>query len=305
MAMDGDDKIAIVQCGRQISEQEIDEIKETINLCWRLSRYELAQTVSEHLQWYTASGSLKVDACLKLLDKLQTRGVLRLPEKQNGLKGVIKPSLCLTEQTAPQAEIVCELWDLGPIELEVVNDKQAARLWYQYVSCHHYLGYKKPFGYYLRYFIRSQAGRLGCILFSGAAKRIAVRDKWIGWCEKQRMSNLSWVINNSRFLIFPWVRVKNLASHVLGQISRQVSGHFQQRWGFSPVLMETFVDPKHYVGSCYKASNWQYLGMTTGQGLVREGKSYTTSPKKIFVKPLTKNYRQLLCSDNLVGRAPI
>lgn len=304
MAMDGDDKLAIVQCGRQISKQEIEEIKETVNLCWRLSRYELAQTVSEHLQWYTASGSLKVDACLKLLDKLQTRGVLRLPEKQRGSKGVIQRSLCLTEQKAPQAEIVCELSDLGPIELEVVNDKQLSRLWNQYVSCYHYLGYKKPFGYYLRYFIKSQAGRLGCILFSGAAKRIGIRDKWIGWTEKQRLSNLSWVINNSRFLIFPWVRVKNLASHVLGQISQQVSGHFHQRWGFGPVLMETFVDPR-YVGSCYKASNWQYLGMTTGQGLVRAGKSYTTSPKKIFVKPLAKNYRQLLCSDKLVGRVQL
>ncbi|MBW2167361.1 MAG: DUF4338 domain-containing protein, partial [Deltaproteobacteria bacterium] len=143
---------------------------------------------------------------------------------------------------------------------------------------------------------------LGCVLFSGAAKSMGTRDRWIGWTEKQRLNNLAWVINNSRFLIFPWVQVKNLASHVLGQINRQIRAHWQESWGYSPVLMETFVDPVHYQGICYKAANWQCLGMTTGQGLVREGKSYATSPKKIFIKPLVKNYRDLLCSEKLVGR---
>jgi hypothetical protein len=119
------------------------------------------------------------------------------------------------------------------------------------------------------------------------------------------MRNLAWVVNNSRFLIFPWVRVANLASHVLGQIHKQIRAHFKQRWGFCPVLLETFVDPQKYRGSCYKAANWCYLGKTSGIGLVRQGQSYRTSAKKIFVKPLVKEYRQLLCSEDLVGRAPL
>ena len=178
-------------------------------------------------------------------------------------------------------------------------------LWQQYVARYHYLGYKKPFGYTLRYFIKSDRGRLGCILYSGAAKCMGARERWIGWTEAQRLRNLPWVINNSRYLIFPWVKVSNLASHVLGQISRQIRGHWQEIWGYSPVLMETFVDPQHYQGSCYQAANWQYVGMTTGQGLVRAGKRFQTSAKKIFLKPLVKNYRELLCSQKLVGRAPI
>ena len=68
------------------------------------------------------------------------------------------------------------------------------------------------------------------------------------------------------------------------------------------MLMETFVDPEHREGSCYKATGWQYVGMTTGEGLVREGKSYHTSPKKIFMKPLVEEFRRLLCSEQLVGR---
>jgi hypothetical protein len=295
---------SIIQCGRKISEQEIEQIKETVELCWRLSRYELAQTIAENLGWYTASGSLKVDACAKLLENLKTEGVLQLPEK----RGVSKPSkrsIPITARSAPGADIDCKLKQLDFVKLQVVSEPGDIKLWQEYVKRYHYLGYKKPFGYYLHYFISSDRGILGCMLFSGAAKSIGVRDRWIGWTQTQRLRNLAWVINNSRFLIFPWVKVANLASHVLSQIHKQIRSHFKQRWGFCPVLLETFVDPQHYRGSCYKAANWCYLGMTTGLGLVRKGKSYRTSAKKIFVKPLVKEYRQLLCSEDLVGRAAL
>jgi len=116
------------------------------------------------------------------------------------------------------------------------------------------------------------------------------------------LQNLAWVVNNSRFLIFPWVSVKNLASHVLGQINRQITKHWQEHWGYRPLLIGTFVDPARYQGTCYKAANWQHVGMTTGQGLVRKNKTYTTRPKKIFVTPLAENFRELLCSEELVGR---
>jgi hypothetical protein len=295
---------SFTQSGRKISKAEIEQIKETVDLCCRLSRYELAQTIAENIGWYTASGSLKVDGCLKLLERLQAEGILQLRNKQ----GVSKPKIRLipiTPRTAPAADIDCKLKQFDFVKLQVVSAPGDIELWQEYVSRYHYLGYKKPFGYYLHYFIGSDRGILGCVLFSGAARSIGVRDRWIGWTPAQRMRNLAWVINNSRYLIFPWVKVDNLASHVLGQIHKQIRTHFKQRWGFCPVLLETFVDPQKYRGSCYKAANWCYLGMTTGLGLVRQGQSYRTSAKKIFVKPLVKEYQQLLCSEDLVGRAPL
>ena len=295
---------SITQCGRKISDAEIEEIKETVDLCRRLSRYELAQTIAENLGWYTAAGSLKVDACVKLLEKMQAGGVLQLPEKR-GLSKPNKRPIPITARTSAAAVVACKLKQLDFVKLQVVSEPLDIKLWQEYVSRYHYLGYKKPFGYYLHYFIGSDRGLLGCMLFSGAAKSIGVRDRWIGWTPAQRLRNLAWVINNSRFLIFPWVKVANLASHVLGQIHKQIRAHFKQRWGFCPVLLETFVDPQHYRGSCYKAANWRYLGMTTGLGLVRKGKSYRTSAKKIFVMPLVKEYRQLLCCEDLVGRAAL
>lgn len=297
--------MAMIHCGREISNEEISQIQETVSLCGGLSRKELAQTIAEHLQWYRASGTNKEDACIKLLEKLELKGVLKLSAKRRRSKPGVERANRISTKTDAQPAIVCPLKKLGTVALEVVKDKDTGMLWQQYVARYHYLGYKKPFGYTLRYFIKSERGRLGCVLYSGAAKCMGARERWIGWTDQQRLRNLPWVINNSRYLIFPWVRVNNLASHVLGQISRQIREHWQDSWGYTPVLMETFVDPLHYQGSCYQAANWQYVGMTTGQGLVRDGKSYNTSTKKIFLKPLVKNYRDLLCSQKLIGRAPI
>jgi hypothetical protein len=295
---------SLVQCGREISSEEIDLIRETAQVFWRLSRPELSKTICEHLGWFTASGGYKVDACGKLLEKLEARGVVTLPSKVSRprRKDGVMPVVRATERTAPQGEIISKLKDIGLVRLEVVTDKDDVKLWNEYVALYHYLGYKRPFGCFLRYFICSQAGILGCMLLSGAAKALRVRDRWIGWSQEQRFENLPWLINNSRFLIFPWVCVSNLSSHVLGQLARRVRGDWLHRWGYSPVLMETFVDPLHFRGVSYKASNWEYLGQTTGKGLVRQGRTYSTTPRMIFVKPLVKDFRRQLVSGALVGR---
>lgn len=293
----------VFQCGREITGQELDEIQETVELFPKLSRKELAETLCENLGWMTASGSYKRDACLKLLERLESEGLAQLPEKREICTGrQRRRPIFLTNRTEPQPDIVCKTKELGLVRLEVVKDKASTELWNEYVLRYHYLGYKNPFGNYLKYFVVCNRGILGCILFAGAAKALGVRDTWIGWGDNERLKNLAWVINNTRFLIFEWVRVKNLASHVLGQAGRRIKEDWEEHWHYRPVLMETFVDPRRYYGSCYKAANWEYLGMTTGEGLVRKGKEYVTTPKMIFVKPLVKDFRTLLCSDQLKGR---
>lgn len=285
----------VVQCGREISVSELEEIRGTVAALRRLSRKELAMTICEHMGWYSLSGSAKADACMKLLEKLESRGYLSLPPKQvvsSWEPRTPSPS----ERTEPQPQIECSLKEVGPVRLEVVRERAEAELWNEYVHRYHYLGYRRPFGCFARYFVESDHGKLGCVLFSGAAKALRARDHWIGWSESSRLKNLGRIVNNTRFLIFPWVRVKNLASHVLGQAARRLDKDWQERWSYRPVLLETFVDPRYFGGTCYLAANWRYLGMTTGKGLVRKGKSYTTSPKKILVKPLVDDFRTVLCS---------
>ncbi len=291
---------AFVCCGRPITHQEIKEIQETVGLFANLSRSELSQTVCEHLNWRTASGGNKVDACMKMLKKLESLKFLQLPVKRAKVRSR-KAKILITPKTDPQPAIRCKLDDLNNVGLEIVKDQASVNLWTEYVFRYHYLGYKKPFGYTMRYFIKSDQGLLGCILFSGASKSLRVRDDWIGWTKNQRLRNLAWVINNSRFLLFPWVNVRNLISYAWGKIFKRIRSDWQNQWGFSPVLMETFVDPQLYHGTAYQASNWKYLGMTTGQGLVRKGKIYETSPKKIYMKPLVKDFHRILCSKNLTG----
>ena len=285
---------ALMQCGRKISEQEIEQICETVELFPRLAMRELVATICEHLGWHTAAGGLKENACEKLLRKLEARGMLKLPAKQRRGGGA-RRRITFTEKTAVGRRISCSLRDLGPVRLEMVEGEEK-KLWNEYVQRYHPLGYKQPFGYRMRYFIVCELGKLGCMLFSGAAKELGARDRWIGWTDEQRLQRLAWVVNNTRHLVFPWVQVPNLSSHVLAQLARRIAGDWQKRWSYQPVLMETFVDP-HYAGSCYKAAGWECLGMTTGEGLVRQGRTYTTTPKRIFVKPLVDDFRRLLCSE--------
>ncbi len=293
----------IVQCGRQIKKEELVQIRETVETFCHLSRTELAHTVCEHLEWYTASGGNKVDACLKLLKTLEARGIIQLPAKADISCRPCKQPVVNNTVALSQEPVEGKLADIGPIKLRVVTDKEETAIFNEYLNCYHYLSYKRPFGCFLRYFIESQGSILGCILFSGAAKALKSRDQWIGWSTNERLRNQGFVVNNGRFLIFSWVRVKNLASHALGKVVKVLGRDWQQQWGYSPVLLETFVDPQYYDGTCYRAANFKYLGMTGGTGLVRKGKTYTTSPKKIFVYPLADNFRQILCSHHGLGRA--
>lgn len=286
----------LVHNGRVITVEELADIQETVVTCRGLSRSELALTISEHLEWRSASGSLKLDACAKLLERLELQCLVKLPAKRESSVRVAQKPPLLTERTASGEPLEGIVGELGPVQVVPVTEQDEVALWNEYVSRYHYLGYQQPFGCTLRYFITCERGLLGCLLFSGAAKALRERDLWVGWTTEQRRRNLGYVVNNSRFLVFPWVRVKNLASHVLGQVARRLGDDWQQRWGYRPVVVETFVDPEYYAGTCYRAANWFYLGQTTGTGLPRKGKSYTSSPKQILVLPLSADFRKVLCS---------
>jgi len=294
---------SVVRCGRAISSQELESARETVKLCSGLSRAELAETICEHWGWVTASGTGKVTACLNVLEELEQNGEIQLPAKHKRPNTERVRGAKHTKRTAPPDEtLVGKLADVSPVRLEIVEGREQAKLWNEYLDRHHYLGYSKPFGCTIRYFIVCDRGLLGCTLVAGASRAIKARDEWIGWNKPRRQQNLPWVINNTRFLIFPWVEIRHLASHVLGQLARRVRSDWEQRWGYAPLLMETFVDPAEFSGTCYRAAGWIELERTTGQGLRRKGQTYTSTPKLIYVKPLSKDFRERLCAGPLQGR---
>jgi hypothetical protein len=286
----------LVQSGRTFEPDEIEQICTTAQAFPGLSRREMASTLCEHLEWTSASGGLKVTACLGLLEKLEAQGKIHVQAtRAYRLSARAKPRPDEATDPPPQP-LEGRLADLGKVRLEMVSGRQQAELFNEYVERYHYLGYRKPFGCPLRYFITAESGPLGCVLVAGAAKAMTKRDDWIGWNPAARTRHLPWVVNNTRFLIFPWVRVRHLASHVLGQLQRQVRADSLERYDYRPVLLETFVDCQRFQGTCYRAAGWTELGQTTGRCLARPGHTYTTTPKRIFVKPLVADFRQRLCT---------
>jgi len=292
------------QGDREIFPEDVTYIRTFVKRFPGLSRTELTCTLCEHLDWLTPAGRPKFEACSKLLARMEEAGELRLPSLQKDKSHPGSRSCSAkraSARTDPPVSLVRSLSELDAVRLRSASDPEEENLWNEYVERYHPLGYKKPFGYRARYFIESGGHWLGCILLSGAAKALTPRDRWIGWNDRQRLKNLPWVVNNSRFLIFPGVEVANLASHVLAQLARRVGDDWEARWGYRPLLLETFVDPARFRGSCYRAAGWALLGRTSGEGLVRPGKHYQTSPKLIFAKPLQADFRALLCSNQLKG----
>jgi hypothetical protein len=167
----------------RITSQQLQAARQTVRLCSGLSRLELARTLCEHWGWVTASGSYQVTACLKVLEDLEQQGLLHLPPKRamtrwstDQASGAVP-----TQRTQPGAPLGGGLSEVGPVGLEPVQDRDGKHLWNEYVDRYHALGYRQPLGCFLRYFIASEAGLLGCVLMAGAAKAIRVRDQWIGW----------------------------------------------------------------------------------------------------------------------------
>ena len=284
--------------GREFKVEDFDLIKETISLYPKLSRNELSRTICEHLGWYQADGEPKYLSCLQVLEKLEACGEIKLPALRQSRRGYHHKVAVITDKTQAAKPLGGRVDEYGPISIEAVEGSRQGQLWNEYIERYHYLGHKQAFGNQQKYFIRFSSGELlGCMLFSASAWSVACRDEWIGWEKEHRARNLHLVLSNSRFLLFPWIKIKNLASKVLSLSARQVVRDWSLRYQFRPVLLETFVDRDLFSGTCYKAAGWRYLGMTTGRGRMDRYNRHLSSPKQVYIFPLQDNFRQFLCEQ--------
>jgi len=282
-------------CGKQVTDAELQLICEVVKRYAGLSRMELAHTVCELLQWQRNSGGLKARECREFLELLDSKEILHLPSKRITKTVGSRTQIPATIDGEPGAALQGKVGDFEPIVLERVESEQQRRLFRELVGRYHYLGYAVPFGAHLRYFIYAGPQVLGCMQFSSPAWRMAVRDQWIGWNERERQDNLQRVVTQSRFLILPWVRIANLASVVLSRALHRLGHDWEARYGVEPLLVETLVDESRYSGHCYKASNWERLGQTTGRGRMDCGhKRCGAQPKAVWIYPLKPDAAQRL-----------
>jgi len=282
--------------GRDISDDDVCFINELIAKHKGASRRELSIRLCRAWGWLQPNGNTCDAVCRGLLLQLHRAGHIQLPQPQ---WVSTKPA---ARRSPPRVDLessplVARLRDIGPIEIRQARRTDDEALVNSLVEQHHYLGYVQPVGEHLKYLVTAGGQPIACFFWSSAPRHLGPRDRHIGWSQAQRKANIRLVAYQTRFLILPWVRVPHLASHLLGRMSRQLSGDWQHLYAHPIYFVETFVDPQRYRGTCYRAANWTYLGITTGRGKDAPTKQPTRSRKLVFGYPLARNFRRLLGSE--------
>ncbi|MDP6380786.1 MAG: DUF4338 domain-containing protein [Phycisphaerae bacterium] len=278
---------------RVLDKSDIALIKELIANEGSKGRTYISKRLCEYWDWRQSNGHYREITCRELLGKLDSLGIISLPPILNqgrrpGYKNI---------PTIPDD------LDRNPLEKELKPLKR--RIVFRQVrgtskeSCfngliegYHYLGYCQGAGEQLKYLVFLDSHPIACIGFGISALKVACRDKFIGWNAEEKDRNLHKVVNNSRFLILPWVRIPHLASFILGQVLRRINRDWVERYRHCVVLVETFVDSERFSGVCYRASNWRHLGLTTGRGRNDRHTRREKSVKAVFVRELCPNFRE-------------
>jgi hypothetical protein len=258
-----------------------------------LSRTELASTVCENLPWRAPNGRLRSRECLDLLEQLGAGGVVELPAKR--VRKAPGPRH-LRAQPLPGVDLAAGLRDIQPVTVEPVPPGERA-VWDATVAAHHALGFRRAFGAHQRYWVAARLGGqrviLGGLLFAAPAKSVAARDAALGWTRQEQQRYRYRVVANSRFVLLRGVRVPHLASHVLALAVRRLRADWQQRFGYEPVVVETYVSPP-WRGTCYRAANWMHVGQTTGRGRQDRRYGQAGTVREVFLYPLVPNWRPAL-----------
>ena len=285
--------------GRSFGAEQLAIVRQQVRLAQPASRAEVARRVCAALQWRSpGGGDARMSTRVALL-RLHRLGLIALPPPRSRRNN---ENRCLgtTPAAAPAPPPVsCRADQLGGLRLHPVGTREDARQYRTLLQQYHYLGYSATAGAQVRYLIVAQAGVLGATGFGAAAWKVGARDAWIGWDQAQRRSGLHRIVNHTRFLLLPWVRVANLGSKVLALAARRVGADFRARYGYAPVLLETFVERPRFTGGVYRAANWQCVGQTQGRGRNSRGHAATLPVKSVWLYPLVPDFRAAL-----LGRPP-
>ena len=280
-------------CGRPFDAADLERIRREIMAANPPLRSEIARRVCRALEWTDVLGRPKLMSARVGLLRLHQAGLIELPAPSRGngnARGLVRGP----DRWPEPVRVGGTVGELSGLRLEAVGEPSASRLWNGLIARYHYLGYTPLPGAQLRYLIHWDGGVLGAIGFGAAAWKVAVRDQWIGWDGACREAHLQRVLNNARFLLLPWVQVKNLASKVLALAAARIPEDFAARYGERVVLLETFVQTPRFAGTCYRGANWQYLGETAGRGKCDRTHQARLPRKAVYVYPLAAGFRAAL-----------
>lgn len=279
----------------EITDEKIEYIRRLITENPDMGRTKLSVILCEIWNWRGSNGKLKDMSCRDMLRALDKAGkiVLPAPKSISRKVGTVMKIRHLAHDETP---ITGSLKDLRPLQVEIVTSQEDLVRFKSYIDQYHYLGFDRYIGEHMAYMVYSRDEiALSCLLFGSAAWSCRDRDIYIGWGKEQRKRSLNWLTNNVRFLIFPWVRVPHLASHILSLITKRISTDWEHKYGHPLLLLETFVEISRFRGVCYRAANWICVGRTTGRG--RDGGHHNAilPVKDIYLYPLDPDYKSKLC----------
>jgi hypothetical protein len=280
-------------CGRVFSGVEIAWIRELIAGDNWLNRLALSRLVCMKLGWLRLDGRLKEMSCRVAMLRMEKDGLITLPppQKRNG-NGRTRPRQ--TAASDPGDPISLPAGSLSELLFRPVVSRPDSSLWNELIERYHYLGYKPLPGDQMRYLVFSGPQLLAALGFGSAAWKIAPRDQFIGWSQEERSRHLHLLVNNARFLVLPWVKSRNLASRILSGVAKKLPLDWEARYGYRPVMLETFVDRERFRGTCYRAANWIFVGQTQGRGKLDRQHLHSLPVKDILLYPLHRNFRQEL-----------
>jgi hypothetical protein len=288
---------SLVVQGRPVGELDLEMLRQWMGQNPGWSRWRLSRALATHWDWRNGAGQLKDMAARTLLLKLHQRGLIALPPRRQIPTNRMRCGAEAREIPEwDQHPIECGLAQLGVLTVEEVSSQAAGRGGVKAaLGQFHYLGFGGAVGENLQYVVRDGQGRLlACLVFGAAAWKCQDRDRFIGWSAPQRQRHLVLIVNNTRFLILPWVKVPHLASWILGQISRRITRDWQAKYGHGIVLLESFVERERFPGTAYRAANWLAVGATTGRTRQDRHTCLQMPVKDIYLYPLRRDFREVL-----------
>jgi hypothetical protein len=279
--------------GKPFGEEVLAAIRYEIEQAVPRTRSEIARRVCSRLDWKSPGGQYQWMSARVALLRLHRAGLIELPAPTrgngNGCSASPRQATLLESLDINQS-----VHELSGLVIHPVRDRADSAVYNGLMARYHYLGYRPMAGAQVRYLIACDRGLLGAIGFGASAWKTAPRDRFIGWSREVRHRTLHRIVNNHRFLILPSVRCPNLASKVLGWCSRDLPKEFLKRYGYAPVLLETFVESDRFTGHCYRAANWIYIGQTQGRGKRHIRNTPGVAPKDIWLYPLQRDFRRIL-----------
>lgn len=281
--------------GRQFGEDDLQVIRRCVEDYFDKGRTRISEVICEELGWKQPNGWLKDRACRDVLVRLARLGEIELPPMLTSRRVEAKTTTGPEKSYLTEFDLTSPIVDLpGDPILEFAKGNHAEKVWNEVVAQYHYRGHKVIVGRCIKYLIMGGGRLLGALAFSSPSWGLAPRDALLQELGISLDEIPNKVINNSRFLILPNVKVPNLASRLLSLATRRVVLDWSAYYSITPQVAETFVEGSMFLGTCYRAANWMEIGLT--KGYAKQGGTHHNSqkPKQIYLFGLHRSMQRKL-----------